>query len=74
LQTAKKLNKEVPTSTTVKMPSKAVLTHNFFTPLRTTMGMETTEVKNTLLEQEAPRKPGRLSSIVMTSNANLIQL
>jgi hypothetical protein len=31
-QTAKKLTKPVPTSTAVKLPPKAVLTHNFFTP------------------------------------------
>jgi hypothetical protein len=55
------------------MPSKALLTHNFFILLGTT-NMETIEAKNTLLEQEAPRKPGRLPSIVMTSTTNLIQL
>jgi hypothetical protein len=42
-QTVKKSTKSVPASTAVKLPPKAVLTHNFFTPLRTNdMGMETT--------------------------------
>jgi hypothetical protein len=55
------------------MPPKAVLTHNFFTPLRTTnMDTETTEAENTLLEQEAPRTPSRLPSIVMTFITKLI--
>jgi hypothetical protein len=52
------------------MPPKAVLTHNFFTPLRTiNMDMETSEAKNTLQEI-----PGRLPVIVMTFTTNLIQL
>jgi hypothetical protein len=34
-QTAKKSTKPVPTSTAVKPPPKAVLTRNFFEPLRT---------------------------------------
>jgi hypothetical protein len=38
------------------------------------MDMEITEAENTLLEQKAPRKPGRPPIIVMTSNTNLIQL
>jgi hypothetical protein len=42
-QTTKKSPKPVPTSAAVKLPPKAVLTHNFFAPLRTTdMNMETT--------------------------------
>jgi hypothetical protein len=45
-----------------------VLTRNFFIPLRTT------EAESTLPEQEAPRKPGRLPPIVMTSTTNLIPL
>jgi hypothetical protein len=37
------------------MPPKAALTHNFFTPLRTTdMDTETAEEENMLLEQELP--------------------
>jgi hypothetical protein len=57
------------------MPPKAVLTHNFFGPLRTTdMDMETTGAQNALPEQEAPRKPSRPPPIVMTSTINLIRL
>jgi hypothetical protein len=42
-------------------------------PLRTTdMDTETTVTENTVLEQEAPRKPGRPPPIVMTSTTNLI--
>jgi hypothetical protein len=67
--------KPVPTSATVKLPPKSVLPCNFFAPLRTTdMDMEITEAENTLLEQEALRKPGRLSPIAMTSTTNLIRL
>jgi hypothetical protein len=56
------------------MPLKAALTHNFFALLRTTdMDTETAEEENTLPEQEAPRKPGRLSPIVMTSTTNPIR-
>jgi hypothetical protein len=42
-QTAKNLNESVPTSAAGRLPPKAVLTHNFFTSLRTTdMHTETT--------------------------------
>jgi hypothetical protein len=64
----KKSSKPVPSSTAVILPPKAVLTHNFFTPLRTT-GAE-----NTLTEQVAPRKLGRPPPIMMISTTNLIQL
>jgi hypothetical protein len=48
-QTAKKSTKTVLTSTAIKMPPKAVLTHNFFAPLRTTdMDMGATEAENSL--------------------------
>jgi hypothetical protein len=59
-QTARNLNKPVPTSTAVKLPSKAVLTHDFFASLRTTdMDTETTGAENALPEQKASRKLGR---------------
>jgi hypothetical protein len=75
MQTAKKSTKPVPKSAAVSLPPKEALTNNFFTPLRTTdMETETTGAENTLLEQEAPRKPGRLPPIMMTSTTNLIQL
>jgi hypothetical protein len=35
---------------------------------------EATEAENKLLEQEAPRKPGRPPPIVMISTTNLIRL
>jgi hypothetical protein len=38
------------------------------------MDTETTEAENILLEQEAPKKPGRPPSRVMTSITNLIRL
>jgi hypothetical protein len=38
------------------------------------MNTEITEAENTLLEQEAPRKPGRLPPVVMTSTTHLIRL
>jgi hypothetical protein len=73
-QTAKKSTKVVPTSAVIKLPPKAVLTHNFVVPLRTTdMDTGTTGIENTLLEQEAPRKPGRLPPM-MTSTTNVIRL
>jgi hypothetical protein len=51
-QSAKKSTKTVPTSTAVKLPPKAVSTHNYFARLRTTdMDMETTGAENTLPEQ-----------------------
>jgi hypothetical protein len=74
-QTAKKLTKPVPTSGAVKLPLKAVLTRNFFTPLRTNdMDTETTGAENALPELEAPTKPGRPPAIVMTSTTNHIRL
>jgi hypothetical protein len=38
------------------------------------MNTETTGAANTLLEQEAPRKPGRPPLIMMTSTTNLVRL
>jgi hypothetical protein len=74
-QTAKKSTKSVPTSASVQRSPNAVLTRNFFAPLRTIeMVTQTTGVENTLPEQEAPRKPGRPSSIVVTSTTSLIRL
>jgi hypothetical protein len=74
-QAAKKATKPVPTSAAVKLPPKAVLTSNFFAPLRTTgMDTETTGTENTLTERETPRKPGRPPPIVMTSTTNFIRL
>jgi hypothetical protein len=50
-ETAKKSTKSVPTSAAVKLPPKAVLTHNFFAPLRITdMDMETTAAETALPE------------------------
>jgi hypothetical protein len=73
-QTAKKLTKPAPTSITVKLPPKVVVTHNFYAPLRTDRNMKTTGADNTLPEQEAPRKSGRPPPTVMTSTTNLIRL
>jgi hypothetical protein len=73
--TAKNSTKPVATSAAVKMPTKAALTRNFFSSLRTTgMDTETTDAENTVLEQEATRKPGRPPPIVMASTTNLIPL
>jgi hypothetical protein len=73
-ETAKKSNKSVPTSDTDKLSPKAVLICNLFAPLRTTDMDTTTEAENTLLQQEAPRKPGRPPPIMMTSTTNIIRL
>jgi hypothetical protein len=63
---AKKSTKPFPTSTAVKMPPKAVLTRNFFAPLRPAdMDTETTEGEKTLLGQKAPRKPSRSPPIMI---------
>jgi hypothetical protein len=44
-----------PKSAAVKLPTKAVITRNFFAPLRTNnMDTETTEAENALPEQEPP--------------------
>jgi hypothetical protein len=57
-----------------KLPTKTVITRNFFAPLRTNdMDTESTETENTLPE-EAPRKSDRPPPIVMTSTTNLIRL
>jgi hypothetical protein len=54
------------------MPPKAVVTCNFFAPLRTTdMDTETTEAVKKLPELEAPREPGR-PPLIMSSTTNLI--
>jgi hypothetical protein len=74
-QSAKKLTKTVQTSASLELLPKAVSTHNFFAPLRTTdMDMETTGAENTPSEQEASRKSGTPPPIVMTSTTNLIRL
>jgi hypothetical protein len=74
-QTARKSTKPVPTSTTLQLPPKAVLTCNFFAPLRTNyMDTETTGAENALPDNEAASKLGRPPPIVMTSTTNLIQL
>jgi hypothetical protein len=68
---AKKSTKPFPTSIAVEMPPKAVLTRNFFAPLRPAdMDTETTEGETTLLGQKAPRKPSRPPPIMMTSTTN----
>jgi hypothetical protein len=62
-----------PTSAAVKLIPKAVVTRNFFAPLRTTdTDTETIEAENALPEQQAPREPGRPPAIVITSTTNLI--
>jgi hypothetical protein len=59
----------------VKLPPKAVLTHKFFAPLKTTdMDTEITGAENSLPEQESPKQSGKLPPIVMTSTTNPIQL
>jgi hypothetical protein len=74
-QTAKKSTKPGSTSAAVKLPPTAVLTHNDFTPLRTTdVDTETTGGENALPEQGPLRKPGRSPPIVSTSTTNLIRL
>jgi hypothetical protein len=73
LQTAKKWTKPVPTSTVVKLPPKSVLIYNFFAPLRTVdMDTETADAENTIPEEEASRKPGRLPPIIATSTTDII--
>jgi hypothetical protein len=74
-QPAKKSTEPVPTSTPVKLPPKSVLTYDFFASLRTTdMNTEAAGTEDTLLKQEALRKPGRQPPIMITSMANLIRL
>jgi hypothetical protein len=68
-QATKKSTKPVPTSTAVKLPPKAVLTHNFLAPLRTTdMDMKATGAENTLPESGGP------PPIMTTSTTNVIRL
>jgi hypothetical protein len=56
-QTAKKPTISAPKSAAGKLPTKAVITRNFFAPLRTNdMDTETTAAENTLPDKEAPRK------------------
>jgi hypothetical protein len=58
-----------------KLPTKTVITRNFFATLRTNdMDTETTGAENSLPEEEAPRKPIRSPPIVMTSTTNFIRL
>jgi hypothetical protein len=67
------LTKPVLTPAAVKLPPKAMLTRNFFTPLRNTdMDTETTATENALLEQKVPKKSGRPLQIVMASTKYLI--
>jgi hypothetical protein len=55
-QTAKNSTISAPKSAASKLPTKAVITCNFFAPLRTNdMDTETTGEENTLPEKEAPR-------------------
>jgi hypothetical protein len=74
-QAAKKSTKSVPKSAAGKLPTKAVITRNFFAPLTTNdMDIETTGAENILPEKEVPRKSGRSQPIMMTSTTNLIRL
>jgi hypothetical protein len=74
-RTAKKSNNPVSVTPVVKLPTKSVLTCNFFAPLRIKdKNTETTRAQNSLPEQEAPRKPDKPPPIVMTSTTNLIRL
>jgi hypothetical protein len=64
---AKKSNKPVSKSTTMKRPPKAILTRNFFAPLRTTdMDRETTVAKKRTTGagwyQKTGRPPPRVTS------------
>jgi hypothetical protein len=62
-------------SAAFKMAPRAVITRDFFAPLRTnSMDTETTGAENTLPEEEAPRKSGRPPPIVMPSSINVIKL
>jgi hypothetical protein len=73
-QTAKKSTISAPKSASGQLPTKAVITRNFFAPLRNDdLDMETTGAENTLPENEAPRKSGWPPPI-MTSTTNLIRL
>jgi hypothetical protein len=52
-----------------------VLTCNVFESLRTNdIDTENTGAENKVMEQEAPRKPGKPPPIMMTSTTNLIRL
>jgi hypothetical protein len=74
-RTAYKSTKPIQTSEAFKLLPKEMLTRTFFAPLRTTeMITETTGAENALPEQEAPSKPGRPPSIMMTSTTDLIRL
>jgi hypothetical protein len=73
-QTAEKSNKPVPISAAVNLPPKAVLTHNFLKPLRTSdMDTDTTDAENTLLEQKPCRKPCSPPKTGMASTTNHVQ-
>jgi hypothetical protein len=74
-QTAKKSTISAPKSAAGQLPTKAVITRNFFAPLRTNdMDTEATEAENSRPENQAPRKSGRLPTVGMTSTTNLIRL
>jgi hypothetical protein len=67
-QTAKNSTISAPKSVAGKLPTKAVITRNFYAPLRTNdMDTETTAEENTLPEKEVPRKSGRPPLLPQTS-------
>jgi hypothetical protein len=71
---AKKPTKPFPTSATVELPPKAVLTCESFAPLRTPdMDTEIICAENALQEKEAPRKSCSPPPTVMTCTTNLIR-
>jgi hypothetical protein len=74
-QTAKKSKISAPKSAAGKLPTKTMISRNFFAHRRTNdMDTETTGTENTLPEKEAPRKSGRPPPILMTSITNLIRI
>jgi hypothetical protein len=72
-QTAKKSTISAPKSAADKLPTKTVITRNFFAPFRSNnTDTEATEAENNLPE-EAPRKSCRPPPIMTTSTTNLIR-
>jgi hypothetical protein len=55
-------------------PQNEVRTRNFFVPLRAPMDTDSADAKATLNEETVPGKTGRSPPIILTSQANLIQL
>jgi hypothetical protein len=74
-RTSKKVTIQTKTPTALNIPSKEVVTRNFFAPLKAAdMDADASSTEANSNEEAVPGKTDRLLPIILTSTTNLIQL